>query len=78
MVGTRRLRGFPLPRALRFADALDFTAAFLTITFFFLPFFGFFVSASNSWKLSRMHCAKNSGSGNCSRHDVGEMKIIPS
>jgi pimeloyl-ACP methyl ester carboxylesterase len=35
-------------------------------------------SSRYSWNDSRMHSAKNSGSGICSRHDVGEMKILPS
>jgi hypothetical protein len=34
--------------------------------------------ARYSWKQSRRHCAKTSGSGICSRHEVGEMMILPS
>jgi hypothetical protein len=40
--------------------------------------FGLLVSSRYSWNDSRMHSAKNSGSGICSRHDVGEMMILPS
>ena len=35
-------------------------------------------SARYSWKLSRTHCAKTSGSGISSRHEVGEMMMRPS
>ncbi len=34
--------------------------------------------ARYSWKESRTHCAKTSGSGICSRHDVGDTMIFPS
>jgi len=35
-------------------------------------------AASSSWKLSRTHWAKTSGSGISSRHEVGEMMSRPS
>ena len=35
-------------------------------------------SARYSWKDSRMHSAKKSGSGTCSRLEVGEMMTRPS
>ena len=35
-------------------------------------------SSRYSWNDSRMQIAKYSGSGICSRHDVGEMMILPS
>jgi len=35
-------------------------------------------TARSSWKLSRTHCAKASGSGICSRHEVGDTMIFPS
>jgi hypothetical protein len=35
-------------------------------------------AARYSWKLSRTHCANASGSGICSRHDVGDTMILPS
>jgi len=39
---------------------------------------GLRASASSSWKLSRTHCVKASGSGISSRQDVGEITIRPS
>jgi hypothetical protein len=35
-------------------------------------------SAKYAWKLSRNCWVKASGSGNCSRHEVGEMMMRPS
>jgi hypothetical protein len=52
------------------------------LAFAFLPAVlrrcGLLASSRYSWNDSRMQIAKYSGSGICSRHDVGEMMILPS